>query len=303
VSSDGTAIVLAYHRVACVGADPFGLAVSPERFGQHLQMLNEVGRIRPLSEIVSDSADGVLEGLSFAITFDDGYADNVEAAAPALEGHGASASFFVISGYLGGNPFWWDELTELVFRQDERRVLASVSSDEHRRRLLLEAWARCQGMRDEERRAVLEEMRARVRAAPARDIGRSLTYDEVRSLAGHEAFEIGAHTRTHPILALLDENDRLDEMLGSKTALEAALGQPVRAFSYPYGQYDGRTVEIVRRAGFDFACSVGPGVVTNGTDRYRLPRLEVGDWDEMLLRQSLEQVLGAANGRCRPSAD
>jgi peptidoglycan/xylan/chitin deacetylase (PgdA/CDA1 family) len=66
----------------------------------------------------------------------------------------------------------------------------------------------------------------------------------------------------------------------------------VTAFSYPYGQYDSRTLDVVQRAGFDFACAVGPGVVTNETDRYRLPRLQAGDWDEELLRQALERVVG-----------
>lgn len=166
-----------------------------------------------MSEIVSDSADGVLEGLSFAITFDDGYADNVEAAAPALEGHGASASFFVISGYLGGNPFWWDELTELVLGSPGRPVIA-LGSDEHghvsdsesadRRQLLLEAWGRCQAMPDHERRAALDETPARAGAASvAWDIGRSLTFDELQSLAEYEAFEIGSHTETHRFLAPL----------------------------------------------------------------------------------------------------
>ena len=59
--------------------------------------------------------DAILPG-SIAVTFDDGYADNLHCAARLLQKHDVPATFFLTSGYLGGHEeFWWDELTRLVF--------------------------------------------------------------------------------------------------------------------------------------------------------------------------------------------
>ena len=54
-----------------------------------------------------------------AITFDDGYADNLQVAAPLLAERGLPATFFIVSGTIGsGREFWWDELEGLLLRRD-----------------------------------------------------------------------------------------------------------------------------------------------------------------------------------------
>ena len=65
------------------------------------------------------------------------------------------------------------------------------------------------------------------------------------------------------------------EVLGSKLALEDALGQRVSAFCYPYGACDARVREVVREAGFDVAFTVDLGGVKLGDDPYQLKRVPV----------------------------
>ena len=49
------------------------------------------------------------------ITFDDGYADNLEHARPWLARHGLPATVFVTAGAVGATrEFWWDELERLL---------------------------------------------------------------------------------------------------------------------------------------------------------------------------------------------
>ena len=71
----------------------------------------------------------------------------------------------------------------------------------------------------------------------------------------------------------------LDEVRGSKQALERELGVPARDISYPVGGPDAfnhDTVQAVREAGFDLACSYVAGVSRPGPrTQYALPRLPV----------------------------
>ena len=90
--------------------------------------------------------------------------------------------------------------------------------------------------------------------------------------AGHT---IGCHTHNHPVLTRLSTTHVLQEVLGSKLALEDALSQRVSAFCYPYGAYDTRVREIVQDAGFDVAFTVDLGGVKFGDDPYRLKRVPV----------------------------
>jgi peptidoglycan/xylan/chitin deacetylase (PgdA/CDA1 family) len=90
--------------------------------------------------------------------------------------------------------------------------------------------------------------------------------------AGHT---IGCHTHNHPVLTRLSTTHVRQEVLGSKLALEDALGQRVSAFCYPYGAYDARVRAVVQEAGFDVAFTVDLGGVKFGDDPYQLQRVPV----------------------------
>ena len=88
--------------------------------------------------------------------------------------------------------------------------------------------------------------------------------------------EIGSHTLTHVALSRVDDQQLEREVVTSRQRLEEILGQEVRGFCYPYGDHDERVVEVVRRAGYDYACAYQ----THGRwDRFTLPRTHVGEPD------------------------
>jgi hypothetical protein len=84
--------------------------------------------------------------------------------------------------------------------------------------------------------------------------------------------------------------------------IEDIVGRPVPLFAYPYGRvedFSRRTVRLARKAGFLLACANVPGTVSRGTDRFRLPRYVVRDWDGDTFEKSLKDWLGEPTDRGR----
>ncbi len=116
---------------------------------------------------------------------------------------------------------------------------------------------------------------------------RTLSVEELRTLSQGELIEVGAHTVTHPLLSGLPESVQQDEVQRSKITLEESIREPVSSFAYPYGIYTNETVAIIRKAGFDCACSTTSDSVWHGNDRFQLPRVTVEDWDGEEFKQRL----------------
>lgn len=240
-------LILMYHRVAAVEHDPLQLCVAPERFAEHLEVLRSLGEILALSEITRARP----KRPAFAITFDDGYADN-----KVLADHDAPATVFVVAGAVGsGRAFWWD------------RLAALVGLDGY--------WPLWERLRVLSAERIEEELEA---LGPAPEVeGGPLSEEELVALAAGPV-EIGAHTLTHPSLTALGLEERRREIDGGRKRLEELVGRPIDAFAYPYGDYDSATVRLVKRSGFRSACTIHENRLSRFSSEFLLPRYPVRDW-------------------------
>ena len=87
--------------------------------------------------------------------------------------------------------------------------------------------------------------------------------------------EIGSHTRQHVNLLATDDAGCSAEMALGKTELEFIIGQPVRHFCYPYGQYEPKHVVMAAELGFETATTTQRGTCHARTDLLQLPRVPV----------------------------
>jgi peptidoglycan/xylan/chitin deacetylase (PgdA/CDA1 family) len=308
------AMILVYHRVAEANVDPWGLDVSPTHFAQHLQVLKTIANPVSLLDLIKAKSDADLPPRPVCITFDDGYADNLYAAKPALESYRVPGTVFVTPGYIGDpEDRWWDELAKLILDPASRQDELSLSLNGYHCAYEFSpakeepggpdpdskwrAWETAPGPRQtaylaiygmlvklsaRERAGALEQLRRGATPYADRQQHRCLTEDELRELAGGELVEIGAHTLTHPVLADLAPDQQQHEIRGSKRRLEALTGKNITSFAYPYGKknhYTRRTVTTVEANGFACACSNFGGLVTRSSNRFTLPRFQPMDWD------------------------
>ena len=294
-------LILMYHRIADEPVDPWGLAVSPDRFDEHLSVLRRTRHVLPLMEFVRNIQAGTLRPDAVALTFDDGYADNLFAAKPQLAAADVPATVFLATGFLNSDePFWWDELarmvllangfqrTELVIRGEPLPLHLRNGSLERdggdvccaslkaRHKVMRSLWQALRSLENDERRIIMDKLRLIYTGREYRtDMGRAMTGDEVRTLITDGLIAIEAHTVTHPLLPGLETATCHREIIESKSICEALIGKPVAGFAYPYGEFNPEVREVVISAGFIFACSAQPGPSTSLSDPFAFPRMYV----------------------------
>jgi peptidoglycan/xylan/chitin deacetylase (PgdA/CDA1 family) len=159
----------------------------------------------------------------------------------------------------------------------------------------LELWGRLQLLSDPERQPVLESL-ASWAAQPNEDNNtgpRPLTSAEVLTLVEEKLVQVGAHTVTHPLLPAMSEAEQRAELEGSRRHCTALLGQPPEAFAYPHGESTPALENLAGEVGFIVACSTAGRPVRAGSDRFRLPRIAIPDWDGATFARKLEENFAA----------
>ena len=73
---------------------------------------------------------------------------------------------------------------------------------------------------------------------------------------GRNGVCIGSHSLTHRPLTDLDPHRALNEIAGSKSALEDMLGREVTTFAYPYGKTNPVLCGLAQNAGYSLACGI-----------------------------------------------
>ena len=320
------AVILNYHRVADLESDPWGVAVSRQHFSEHLEVIRRLGLAVRLKDLVEAHRRRRMPRRSVVLTFDDGYLDSLRDAKPCLERAGIPATFYVTTArFAARREYWWDELEWLLLRpgtlpsvlrltiRGETKLIelagaADYSETDWRRDRSVRVWEARPGTRlsfymqvhaalkqlqHPEQQAALDAIAEWSGATPpVRSTHLTLDADEVVELAGGNAIDIGAHTRTHTDLSNCDPALQEREIAGAKESLQEILGSVIESFAYPYGTFGPESAEIVRRAGFTNACAMIKTSVRSSSHPYLLPRIGVPDCDgdafERLLRRSFQ---------------
>jgi peptidoglycan/xylan/chitin deacetylase (PgdA/CDA1 family) len=246
----------------------------------------------PLSQALQRLCADTLPPRALCVTFDDGYADNLEVALPVLQGLEMSATVFVATGLLDGGIMWNDRILEAVGRcpadtldlRDFGLGVQTLPALAERGRFAWNLIEKIKFRPQTEREQLARELSARY----APDLtSPMLTREQLREL--HAAgVEIGGHTVSHPILANIDEAKAREEIATNKEELEGLLGERLQVFAYPNGKagdFGPAHARMVRELGYAAAVTTLPGVATATTDPYALPRFS--PWDRTPTRFGL----------------
>lgn len=271
--------VFGWHNVDSTWCFPSPGHAGREGLAEQLRWLARCAHVMPLGDALAALAAGErLPANSAAITFDDGYHDNLELAVPLLERHSLPATFFLVPALLDGLPVAWWERVAWAFAAARARSIAweglvfTLDSERDRRDASVTVGERLKRRNSERRAAAVDGLVELLDPQPDNGRRMFMNWTEAKELVAR-GFEVGSHSMRHSILSqeTLDEQRR--DLTESRAQLRARLQVPVELLAYPNGgraDYSTDTLTAARDAGYRYAVTT-----LSGRNRGQTPPFEI----------------------------
>jgi len=300
-------LVLGYHRVSDLDLDSNQLAVSPDIFRGHLDILtNEYSVISPAEFAEFVNTGDWPDRPSILLTFDDGYAPECCDALRILQEYKLPAIFLISSGYIGADrEFWWDDLERLVLTgstpdvfdrlecSDIIDVPANTGTFSQRYVFYRALQSRLKKMNSARIDDCLKSLRKWAQAFPSvRHTHRTIDADQLKAIVEIPGMEVGGHGLDHLKLDTLSHDEQVHQIWEDRRRLTEILGRDLRYFAYPFGCRCDELDLILREAGYDFAfVRDQKGVALQSLNLFALSRFRCQGWQPEIFRGKVDEVL------------
>lgn len=275
-------LVVGWHNVEGTWRYPAAAGTGAAAFAKQLRALRRVCTVVPLEKALTAMHAGrPLPPRSVALTFDDGYRDNLENAVPILRELEMPATIFLVPGFLSGKVHaWWERLGWAFEKTDAKSVEFGGQrlplGPLVRRRAVMElVEAKLKYLDEERRHQQVEQLVDQLAPRGPYDADRIfLDWDGARELA-HAGITIGSHTMSHAILANESPESVAADLAQSRSLLQEELDVDIHTLAYPNGQasdYDAATIAAARDAGYRSAITAHQLVNGPDTPSYEIRR-------------------------------
>ena len=278
--------ILMYHSVASPESaqwiDP-NVHITPELFDTHMNFLAQNRHVISVSELMMQLGRGETPPAgTVAITFDDGYIDNMTVAAPILEKYGLPAMWYIPTGMVnrGENP-WIDRMyTAFKTRRQNKLSLEGIGKwdlgdidqlfsayNKLREKMLSASF--------EERESIIAHLIEQIQPTktPPRLI---LSWDELKEVEKkYPHIEIGLHSHNHIDYSNDDQKVVEMDLKQSLTDFNRELERPPAHFAFPYNRHSDESRAMLLESGLHSAMGQNnETLITTNTDYFALPRID-----------------------------
>jgi peptidoglycan/xylan/chitin deacetylase (PgdA/CDA1 family) len=274
-------LVLAWHNVDSTWCFPAGPQAGPRGLKRQLRALRSAANVVPLASALADLTMGrPLPPRAVAITFDDGYRDNLTKAATMLRQLGLPATCFLVPGILARiTRAWWEELASAVAHATAPEITwegrtHSLRTAEERYTATCSLADQLKGRNRVAREDALDTLIGMLE--PTRHYSADqhfMDWDDARKLREH--MEIGSHSLHHAILSQESAEEQAADLRTARTHLQDQLGVEASTLAYPNGtggDYTPSTLAAASHAGHSHAVTTRRGLNRATTPRYEVRR-------------------------------
>ena len=287
-------VVLMYHAVVDAPLSvPDWCFMTSDSFRAQMEYLARSGRIVSLNRALSGTP-WTAPTPAIAVTFDDGFRNNLDVALPVLTRFEIPATVFLATAFVDNREWlWFCRVNSAVTAskrtscnwQGERYDLSSIAhrSDASARmqaslktypqpELLRQLSTLCASLGEEEQ--------------PMEEWSPYATLDSrsIRQMMDTGLMDFGAHSHSHAILSLLDPDSQTQEITQSIGRVGDICGRRCSLFAYPNGRrqdYDVHSIAVLREREIDAAFTAIDGTNDESTSRMELCRVGIRGRNEL----------------------
>lgn len=280
--------ILSYHQISASCTEDLMLSsmrVDVGSFAHQMQMIKSQAHPVSLLEMVNRIKGGIkADGLYVAVTFDDGYANNLLLAYPILKELNIPAIIFISTAYVD-NPSiipWWDELHHLAnnltgtlkIQFKGIKLNFDMNTPNGKRTLIAKLSNFMTNGTALEKENILSLLRCRVFNYSKPNRNAFADWTQLKQVVDEGLISVGGHTVTHANLTECVDFG-IKEIAEGKARLEEVLGFPISLFAYPFGAFNNGIIGAVRNTGFFGSVTAGLGINQAGDNVYSLKRIPV----------------------------
>jgi len=254
--------------------------LTAQEFECQISYLKQHFNILSLDQAIALLKQKNLPAKALVITFDDGYIDNYTIAAPILEKHNCTATFFIATdgvekGYL------WNDIVEHAIRNTDKRTISKniigstiiLHTEDDKIRAFNQLVGSLKFNSSEERNLKVHNLTQELQIDSTAQT--MMNKEQIQSL--HEkGFTIGAHTHSHTILSTESNEKCYEELSINKACIEKVIQTPVDFLAYPNGLYERDFKQahcsMANTLGFKAAFSTNDGGSVSTTNLTQIPR-------------------------------
>lgn len=279
--------VLLFHRVSPV-RDPLWDPMDPILFRKIIAYIARKYEIFFIEELHTIDFSKVKKPIA-ALTFDDGYYDFLEYALPIMQEYRAKSSLYIVTDCINKNEATWTYNVDYLFNHTQKIKLDlgafqnnlgefSTTNSNSKDELIQYGKKLKQFLKkvpNNKRQEIIEHIKTTFDdvALPSNMM---LSWEQLKQFDKNLVC-IGSHTKSHPPLATIDnEEELLTELQDSYNQIHSQLGYYPYTISYPVGSYNQKVIECSKKVGYQMGLAVdfkiyNPKIHTNFT----IPRLEL----------------------------
>tara|TARA_Y100000590_G_scaffold346139_1_gene396260 strand:- start:22355 stop:23368 length:1014 start_codon:yes stop_codon:yes gene_type:complete len=296
----GRAAILCYHRVLpdnnLMNKNPQqNQIISESLFDEQMSYLSSNHIVVSMDEMI-EHLKSKSDKFVVALTFDDGYKDNLTNALPILEKYNLPATIYISTRFPEGDcEMWWYELWELISLNNNIIInwggsIKKMKTINYSQKII--AYNIIGNLFVEENYIKQTELMSKIREnnSPISYDSLCLKWEEIIKLSNNPLITIGSHAHTHCSLRHLSKEDVFWELSYSKKIIEDKINKKVKHFAFPFGtnnEVSKRDQLIAQQCGYRTAAITIPKVLYDNNLLFSLPRLSVRNTNSFVINAKL----------------